>query len=174
MSCKNCGKSDNPADSNFCSRCGVSLERYGDCAICLQDNQLLKPLSCGHSFCQSYCYSRCSKKCPLCRKANTFLEGTTTPDIYKTGCSRCNSTEIVSKNFHLKCTNCSHEFLEKSAKKINIHEPVAVLSGELFPIRIPHMCNKCSWVNWCSSIEDMNCGGCKSILSVMNTRVLHH
>jgi hypothetical protein len=172
MSCKNCGKSDNPDQSNFCNRCGVSLERVGECVVCLQDNLLLKPLSCGHSFCESYCYSRCCKKCPICRKTNTFLEGTTTPNIYTIGCSRCNCTDIVPKNFHLKCTNCSLEFMERTAKKINIHARPPVIAKEL--IRIEHMfiCSNCSWTNCCENLDSRKCGGCKVSLTGENTRIL--
>jgi hypothetical protein len=171
MSCKNCGKLDNPDESNFCNRCGVSLERQGSCAICFQDNQLLLPLSCGHSFCRSYCYNRCCKKCPICRKMNTFLEGTTTQNIYKIGCSRCNSMDIVPKNFHLKCQNCSHEFLEINAKRINIYEKPIVLAKELFPNKNRYMCYKCSWMNLFENIEGTKCGGCQLNLSRHNTRM---
>ena len=146
----------------------MCLERYGDCAVCLQDNVLLKPLSCGHSFCQNHCYSRCCKKCPVCRKANTFMDGT----IYKNGCPRCNCLELVPKAHHLKCGNCSHEFLENSAKKISILELLPVITKEQFPERIPHMCNKCSWISWCTDIQKVRCGGCKNIMDEKTTRVL--
>lgn len=172
MSCKNCGKSDNPSESNYCNRCGVVLERYGDCAVCLQDNVLLKPLSCGHSFCQNHCYSRCCKKCPVCRKANTFMEGTTTPNILKNACPRCNCTELRPKAHHLKCGNCAHEFLESSAKKMAITELLPVIPNEQFPVRVPHMCNKCSWISWCPNIDNVKCGGCKSILDQQSATVL--
>jgi hypothetical protein len=204
MSCKNCGKSDNPDQSNFCNRCGldlervsgcvqdkiscdhsnnpdqshfcnrcgVSVQRLGECSICLQDNLLLKPLSCGHSFCQSYCYSRCSKKCPLCRKTNTFLDDSVDLSVYIDGCSRCNCTELVQKNFHLKCTNCSHEFMDRDVKKINIHDRPAVLSRDLFPVKHMFKCSKCSWITLSQNIDSTKCKGCKVSLSSANTQIL--
>jgi len=167
-----CDHLDNPEYSNFCNDCGVSIQRYGECAVCLQDNLLLKPLSCGHSFCHMYCYSRCCKKCPLCRKTNTFLDDTDNPIYYIDCCSRCNCTELVQKNFHLKCTNCSHEFMKRDAKKIHIHARPEVLSRELFPIKNLFKCNNCSWLILCEKIDSMKCGGCKVSLSSSNTMIL--
>lgn len=165
MSCKNCGKSDNPDQSNFCNRCGATLQRIGECAVCLQDNLLLKPLSCGHSFCQANCYSRCCKKCPLCRKTNTFLDDTVNPPIYVNGCSRCNCTELIQKNFHLKCTNCSYEFMDRDVKKINIDARPEVLSRELFPIQNIYQCSYCSFLTCCANSHQSNCSTCHKSLS---------
>ena len=100
IECSKCKKINN-SESNFCSRCGVSITNKKKCPICLEIKKNII-LICGHTTC-SICIEtsfKIKKECPMCRK-----------EINK--CHKCNSFRV--ENF--KCLDCNYISIKLEKKK---------------------------------------------------------
>ncbi len=97
-----CGKCKkiNLKESNFCSRCGVSLKSKKKCPICLETKKNVI-LICGHTCCLTCINSsyKIKKECPVCRK-----------EINK--CPKCNSFRVED----FKCLDCNHISIKLNKK----------------------------------------------------------
>tara|TARA_B110000261_G_scaffold126736_1_gene141569 strand:+ start:50 stop:808 length:759 start_codon:yes stop_codon:yes gene_type:complete len=95
MQCHKCKKT-NPEESNFCSRCGITLNQKVKCPICLETKKTCI-LICGHTACID-CLDKIyeiKNECPICRT-----------NIYK--CDRCNSFRVTETLEKKECLDCKH------------------------------------------------------------------
>lgn len=109
IECFEC-KKKNPEESNFCSRCGISLNKKSKCPICLENKENVI-LMCGHLVCKS-CIDRTfeiKNECPICRA-----------EIFKCPKSGCTSYRVLNTELKRECLDCGHitKIIPKKQKKI--------------------------------------------------------
>jgi len=106
IECAKCKKT-NSIESNFCCRCGVSLNQKVKCPICLELKKTTV-LMCGHTGCEE-CLERAysiKKECFICRKP-----------LNK--CEKCNSFRVLDTLEKKECMDCKHitKILKTEEKK---------------------------------------------------------